>query len=148
MREAIKFRAWFTLENKMVEHENLSLQYDNNEGFTFAFDNLAIIDDEHIKGTLNFELMQYTNVLTDGDSDDDGVTMASEPIYEGDLINWLYEREYITVEVVKEGPGFMLVSDQIPDGYIWMTEICEVEEGKYYLQNSWIVGNKYEGVTT
>ncbi|MFF0830165.1 hypothetical protein ACFYU8_25160 [Brevibacillus sp. NPDC003359] len=47
MRE-IKFRAWFTLKNKMVGHEDLDLTYSKDEGFTFAFDHSLPVDDGDI----------------------------------------------------------------------------------------------------
>lgn len=124
MRE-IKFRAWFELENKMVNPENLALSYDGEDGVDFAFDKEFPDEEGNIPGTLSFKLMQYTGF---------------EGTYEGDILygeesdeyGSIYSRWYGLVYWDEERCGFYVKDD--------LEEIYRLDDFDY----DRIAGNIYE----
>jgi uncharacterized phage protein (TIGR01671 family) len=127
MRE-IKFRAWFTLKNRMVNHESLSLFYDSDEGFTFAFDDSTFVDEEHAEGTLNYELMQFTGLY-----DKNG-----KEIYEGDVLEAQDDDGSFYLKVAYDGEyaRYWFV-DEADSGYCYAPD----EFGRDEIL---VVGNIYE----
>jgi hypothetical protein len=78
---------------------------------------------------------QFSGV-SDGDTD--------EELFSGDIIQVCYEGETITCEVLREGPGYLLSSNEFDDGYIWISEIVETLDGKFYIPDSELLGNRWE----
>jgi hypothetical protein len=78
---------------------------------------------------------QYSGV-----NDDD----KDEELFSGDIIQVGYDGETIVCEVMREGPGFLLASGEFDDGYIWISEIVESLDGKFYIPDSELLGNRWE----
>lgn len=130
MRE-IKFMAWDEDKKRILVCKNVDLLIDF-EGRVNSHD-LGILNG--YDNTPQYPLMQFTNVHDDEEDNE---------IYSGHIVELEYEGELINCDVRAEGPGFMFVSDKIPDGYIWMSELMESDRDHFWIRNCKIIGNIYE----
>jgi|SRR5690625_384655 len=126
MRE-IKFRAWFEMQERIVNHEHLDIEYAHDEGFGFAFDNslYGITDDGNVKGTLVYKLMQYTGLKD----------MNGTEIYEGDIVKYPHIVGFDDIWKVEFSDGSFVIRETIVK--ISLRELA-------HKNNLEVIGNIYE----
>lgn len=73
-------------------------------------------------------------------------TESVEPkdIYQHDILEIEYEGKTIICFVEFEICGFILVSNDFADGYIWITEVEEHDADDYWISFSRIIGNIHD----
>ncbi|MBG9772394.1 YopX family protein [Brevibacillus laterosporus] len=78
---------------------------------------------------------QYTEV-----HDDEG----DNEVYGGDIVEITHEGRLLRCYVKYEGSGFMLVSDELEDGYIWMSDLIECDCSYFWVPDSIVIGNIHD----
>nr|WP_278429980.1 YopX family protein [Brevibacillus laterosporus] len=78
---------------------------------------------------------QYTEVHDDEEDNE---------VYNGDIVEITHEERLLRCFVKYEGSGFMLVSDELEDRYIWMSDLIECDRSYFWLPDSIVIGNIYE----
>lgn len=116
MRE-IKFRAW---DKEFKKFATTALKY--------AIEDINFLTD--------YEWMQNTGVNDDSEDEVE--------IFEGDIVELIYEQEKHICKVKYEVGGFMFVENNLPDGYLFFTEIVEVDRDYIWIPDSKVIGNIYE----
>ena len=91
----------------------------------------------HTFGFKDIELMEGTGIC---DDDEDEYC----EIFCGSIAEMVYEGRNIICEVKFETPGFMIVSNELDDGYIWLSELIENDGPHCWLPDSKVIGNIYE----
>ncbi|WP_409346808.1 YopX family protein [Paenibacillus sp. MBLB4367] len=79
---------------------------------------------------------QYSGVH---DSED-----AENELYHGDIVEVEIDKKVVRCKVHYEAPGFMLVSDELDDGYEWISDRMECDRNFIWIPNSKLIGNIYE----
>lgn len=129
----IKFRAWDKDRNKMFDVQAIYFQQDK----------IIVSMPVKIKGfeqlcveKTNVELMQYTGVHDD--------TEEENEIYRGDIITFTYEDEETIGKVEYEAGSFIIVSNELPDGYVYFYELVDIDRDYWWIPTSKALGNVYE----
>jgi uncharacterized phage protein (TIGR01671 family) len=66
-------------------------------------------------------------------------------IYESDIIEFSYEEKTYIGEVKFEAGAFIIVSDQLPDGYITILDIINSDRDYFWIDGK-VIGNIYENL--
>lgn len=123
MNQEIKFRAWDKEKQTMLFFDN-------------PFHAMIMVSKIAGAQSYDIEIMQYSNVHDDEDDENE--------LFDGDIVELLYDDQIIRCKVHHEGPGFMFVSDSFPDGYIWISEVVEADREYFYVPNCKRIGNIHE----
>ncbi|MED1790608.1 YopX family protein [Brevibacillus laterosporus] len=78
---------------------------------------------------------QYTEVHDDEEGNE---------VYNGDIVEITHEERLLRCFVKYEGSGFMLVSDELEDGYIWMSDLIECDRSYFWVPDSIVIGNIHD----
>lgn len=65
-------------------------------------------------------------------------------VFGGAVVQFEYECEGHTCEVKYEGSGFMFVSDSLPDGYLWASELIQFDGTYCWAEGVMVVGNIHD----
>lgn len=79
---------------------------------------------------------QYTGLHDDGE--------VGEELYDGDIVEVELEDEVYTAWIKHEGCGFMIVSDALPDGYMWLSDIVDADRKYWWAEGTRKIGNIHE----
>lgn len=128
----IKFRAWD--KNKKIMYDSKCLD------LLIHFDgSLQSVDMEgSILGTENtpkLELIYYTGVHDD--------TEDETEIFNNDILEFEYKGEKYIARVEYCQGSYVLVCDELPDGYIVFPDIAENDRDYDWIPNSKVIGNRY-----
>ncbi|MBP1926867.1 putative phage protein (TIGR01671 family) [Sedimentibacter acidaminivorans] len=96
-------------------------------------DNISKIDGNFYLVT---NVCQYTGVCDD--------TENENKIYKGDIIKFTYEDEEIIGRVEYEAGSYIIVSNELSDGYISFLKLVDVDRDYCWIPSSVVVGNLYE----
>lgn len=125
-------RAWHKTHKKMFEV--LAIDYINGLVTAKGEDG-----NTHTFGFKDTSLLPLSEI-----HDDHETELGYAELRHGDVIGWVYEEEIIRCKIHYESPGWMLVSNNFPDGYVWIADIFE-NDGKFmWIPNSRKLGNIYE----
>lgn len=131
MNRVPKYKAWYKPLKVMIEPGNLAMiNFDTKVlGVYLEMDGKGY----HVLRMSDFELLQFSQVE---DAEDNKLCA-------GDIIEFSYEASRIRAQVQQEGPGWLLASNDLDDGYIWISETCESLDGIFCIPGSKLLGNIY-----
>lgn len=134
MSRVQKYRAWYKPKRVMIEPENLvMINFDTKVlGVYMEMDGKGY----HELRLSDFELMQYVGANDDSEEQNE--------LFADDIVRFEYDGEEYTAKVHFEGPGWLLVNDALPDGYVWIGELTDFDRNYCWIPDSSKLGNIYE----
>ncbi len=75
---------------------------------------------------------QYIGIHDDEDENE---------LYEGDLIEMIYQEEKIVCSIEYCGGGYLLASDDFEDGFKWITDVTENDGRFFWIPTAVKIGN-------
>ena len=125
MNREFKFRAWCKEHKVMVDKIDFVKWNEKRE--------LFVNQDHRCAG--EEILLQYTGIHDNTDEE--------KEIYEGDKIKFIYEGYEYTGEVKFEVGTFIIGCNELPDSYVALIEIINLDRGYWWI-NGEVIGNIYE----
>lgn len=131
MSKAPQYKSWYKPLKVMIEPNKLvMINFDTKVlGVYMVMDGKGY----HVLRMSDFELLQFSGV-------EDAL---DHKLFDGDIIVFPYEASHIKAQVQREGPGWLLASHALDDGYIWISDVVESLDGTFYIPGSKLLGNIY-----
>lgn len=102
---------------------------------------ISYLDDKgHIKMQ---EIKKETAGMFSGCDDDHETDNGYSELWSGDIIELKYDGELITCKIEYDTCGFLLVSDSLEDGFMWMSELIESDGSYTWIPDSKLIGNAH-----
>lgn len=121
-----KFRAWYKPDNRFISFYECGFHmWENGQIYSGGMN----ITDRII-------LLPFTGFHDDSDNECE--------LYKGSIVELDYESYKHVCEIKYEGCGFMFVSDSLPDGFIWVSEVIEFDNNYCWAKGTKLIGNNYE----
>jgi hypothetical protein len=137
-----KFRAWDKNRRELCKVSSIEL---NDNGIFW----IEVINSDNVLRRLypkQYEINQYIGINDNSNNQINDAELEDKEIYLHDIIKFCYKGITYT-GIVKVGIGsFIVVADELPDGYININKITTTD-GDYSWINGIVVGNTYKYMT-
>lgn len=67
--------------------------------------------------------------------------IEDKELYEGDIIEMLYEGQNVVGSIQYSYGGYLLASDDFVDGFMWITDLVENDGRYFWIPTSKLIGN-------
>ena len=152
-KNSIEWDIWYQdRENRMQEIRNTM---DSNADDRYEVTYLMITDfsikgDGKITRPYGYEIldvMQYIGIYDNSEcfinKFDNDIDLEDKEICRGDIVSFIYNNEEYIGVVEFEIGSFIISSSKLPDGYVWLHEITNIDRDYCWI-NGLVIGNIYE----
>jgi len=89
---------------------------------------------------------KFTGLTEDEEFADYTNYLVPEPrqVFEGDILDLVYDDKVIRCVVAWEICGFLLGSHDFEDSFVWLTDVMESVDGYHWIKGANIIGNKVD----
>jgi len=128
-----KFKIWCK-NNKEWEKDYCVINKNGSLFQDYKGNLIPIRSDTH-------EIVVYAGISDN--SEYKGNYKEEQDVYEKDIIKFTYEDEEYIGYIQFEGAMFIVISTDLPDGYLPLFDILD-NDGRIYWLNGQVIGNKFE----